>query len=143
MPLCSLLITMNQNPNVLSDIQKKAIAVNQVSKFQNDLLVSWILPKKRMIKFDLTTIELGNKELFGHHKIVKLFLNAKKSLSLWSKWQIGHGKWFFNTNLFPIKPFLIAKFDCTMIPDVDLFIFRKNLKTPKRHFEMNWPLKFL
>ena len=24
----------------------------------------------------------------------------------------GHGKWFINTNLFLIKPFLIAKFDC-------------------------------
>ena len=44
---------------------------------------------------------------------LKLFPNAKSSLSLWSKWQIGHGKWFLNTNLFLIKPFLIAKFDCT------------------------------
>ena len=44
---------------------------------------------------------------------LKLFLNAKSSLSLWSKWQIGHGKWFLNTNLFLIKHFLITKFDCT------------------------------
>ena len=44
---------------------------------------------------------------------LKLFLNTKSSLSLWSKWQIGHRKWFLNTNLFLIKPFLIAKFDCT------------------------------
>ena len=31
----------------------------------------------------------------------------------------------------------------TMIPQVDLFsfVFWKNLKTPKRHFEINWPLK--
>ena len=43
---------------------------------------------------------------------LKLFLNAKSSLFLWSKWQIGHGKWFLNTNLFLIKPFLISKFDC-------------------------------
>ena len=28
------------------------------------------------------------------------------------KWQIGHGKWFHNTNKFLMKPFLIAKFDC-------------------------------
>ena len=42
----------------------------------------------------------------------KLFLNAKSSLYLLRKWQIGHGKWFLNTNLFLIKPFLIAKFDC-------------------------------
>ena len=31
---------------------------------------------------------------------IKLFLNAKCSLFLWSKWQIGHRKWFLNTNLF-------------------------------------------
>jgi hypothetical protein len=28
-------------------------------------------------------------------------------------WQIGHRKWFLNTNLFLIKQFLIAKFDCS------------------------------
>ena len=39
------------------------------------------------------TVKLGNKELFGHPKI-------------------GHRKWFLNTNLFRIKPFLITKFDC-------------------------------
>ena len=43
---------------------------------------------------------------------LKLFLNAKCSLSLLSKWQIGHEKWFLNTNLFLIKPFLITQFDC-------------------------------
>ena len=46
---------------------------------------------------------------------LKLFLNDKSSLSLWSKWQIGHWKWFVNTNLFLIKPFLIAKFDCIYV----------------------------
>ena len=32
-----------------------------------------------------------------------------------------------------------------MIPQVDLFsfVFWKNLKTPKRHFEINWPLLYL
>ena len=44
---------------------------------------------------------------------LKLFLNAKSSLSLWSKWQIGHGKWLLSTNSFLIKPFLITKFDCS------------------------------
>ena len=43
---------------------------------------------------------------------LKLFLDAKCSLSLWSKLTIGHGKWFLNTNLFLIKTFLITKFDC-------------------------------
>ena len=41
---------------------------------------------------------------------LKLFLNAKFSLSLWSKLTIGHGKWFLNTNLF-----LITKFDCNSL----------------------------
>ena len=36
-----------------------------------------------------------------------MFLNPYKS-----KLAIGHGKWFLNTNLFLIKPFLITKFDC-------------------------------
>ena len=27
------------------------------------------------------------------------------------KWEIGHRKWFLNTNLFLIKLFLIANFD--------------------------------
>ena len=37
----------------------------------------------------------------------------------------------------------MKKFDLTtMIPQVDLFlfVFWKNLKTPKRHLEINWPL---
>ena len=50
---------------------------------------------------------------------LKLFLNAKSSLiSLWRKWQIGHRKWFLNTNLFLIKPFLIAKFDCSFLENL-------------------------
>ena len=47
---------------------------------------------------------------------LKLFLNAKSSLSLWSKCQIGHRKWSLNTNFFLIKPFLIGKFDCIKGP---------------------------
>ena len=43
---------------------------------------------------------------------LKLFLNAKCSLSLWSKLTIHHWKWSLNTNLFLIKTFLITKFDC-------------------------------
>ena len=41
---------------------------------------------------------------------LKLFLNAKCSLYLWSKLSIGNGKWFLNTNF---KTFLITKFDCS------------------------------
>ena len=43
---------------------------------------------------------------------LKLFLNTKCSLSLWSKLTIGHGKWFLKTNFFPTKMFLATKFDC-------------------------------
>ena len=46
---------------------------------------------------------------------LKLFLNAKCSLSLWSKLKIGHRKLFLNTNLFLIKTFLFTKFDCTTL----------------------------
>ena len=46
---------------------------------------------------------------------LRLFLNAKSSLSLWSKCQIDRRKWFLNTNLFLIKPLHIAKFDCRRI----------------------------
>ena len=45
---------------------------------------------------------------------LKLFLNAKSSLSLWSKLAFGHRKWFLYTNLSLIKTFLITKFDCTL-----------------------------
>jgi hypothetical protein len=46
---------------------------------------------------------------------LKLFLNAKSSLSLWIKCQIGQRKWSLSTNFFLIKPFLIAKFDCITV----------------------------
>ena len=52
-------------------------------------------------------VKFGDKEL--------LFLNAKCSLSSWSKLAIGHKKWLLNNILFIIKPFLITKLDCTMI----------------------------
>ena len=58
---------------------------------------------------------------------LKLFLNAKSSISLWSKWQIGLRKWFLNTNLFLIKQFLNAKFDCTLF----LLGYPISLVTPK------------
>ena len=44
---------------------------------------------------------------------LKLFLNAKCSFYPYEvNWQIGHGKWFLNTNMFLIKLFLITNFDC-------------------------------
>ena len=39
----------------------------------------------------------------------KFFLNAKCSLSLWSKLAFGHREWFLDTNLFLIETFLITK----------------------------------
>ena len=60
---------------------------------------------------------------------LKLFLNAKCSLFLWSKWQIGHRKWFLNTYLFLIKQFFITKFDCTNLKNNK----NANLKFVVRH----------
>ena len=56
----------------------------------------------------------SNLVIRNYFVTLKLFLNAKCSLSLWSKLAIGHGKWFLNTNLFLINTFLTAKFDCTI-----------------------------
>ena len=46
---------------------------------------------------------------------VKLFVNTKSSLSLWSKLTIGHWKWFLNANSSLITTFLITKFDYSKI----------------------------
>ena len=61
-----------------------------------------------MIKFTV----LQSNFLFA----LKLFLNAKSSLSLWSKWKIGHRKRFLNTNLFLIKRSLLPSL--TVIPSL-------------------------
>ena len=72
----------------------------------------------RMIKsfylwnFLKTLIIQSNLAIRNFLVALKLFLDVKIFLSLWSKCQIGHRKWFLNTNLFLIKLFLIAKFDC-------------------------------
>ena len=56
---------------------------------------------------------LSNLVLRNFLVTLKLFLNAKCSLSLRSKLSTGHEKWFLNANLFLIKTFLITMFDCT------------------------------
>ena len=74
----------------------------------------------RMIKsfylwnFLKTLIIQSNLAIRNFLVALKLFLDVKIFLSLWSKWQIGHRKWFINTNLFIIKQFFTAKFDCTL-----------------------------
>ena len=86
------------------------------------LQIYWILyyiayPPKRCIFMYLCTnyffivieyVVKSNLSIRNFLVALKLFLNATSSLSSWSKWQIGHRKWFLNTNLF-----LIAKFDCS------------------------------
>ena len=74
-----------------------------------------------------STVELGLRNFLV---ALKLFLNAICSLSLWSKWQIGHEKWFINTNKFLIKPFLIAK----------LWLHHRSLDTRiyKTNIQLNW-----
>ena len=51
-------------------------------------------------------------------------------------------KWFFQDDVSSKKRTNESYFT-TMKPQVDLFsfVFWKKLKTPKRHFEINWPLK--
>ena len=73
---------------------------NEIFKCENVSTHNWIVQLNLVIRNFLVTL--------------KLFLNAKCSLFLWSKLTIGHGKWFLNTNLFLIKTFLITKFDCTL-----------------------------
>ena len=59
---------------------------------------------KVILRKSARTVELGDKELFGHPRIVPYPYEVN--------WQIGHGKWFLNTNMFLIKLFLITNFDC-------------------------------
>ena len=51
-----------------------------------------------------------------------------------SKWQMGHRKWFLNTNLFLIKPFLVAKFDSI----IQILISLHTHKICKPFLSMNW-----
>ena len=71
-------------------------------------LTYWQLNRQAKVPFptNYTTVEVDNKGLFGRPKIVPYPYEV-------CKWQIGHRKWFLDTNLFLIKPFLITKFDCT------------------------------
>ena len=77
--------------------------------FTSLAITYWETLKKKEIEIQ------SNLAIRNFSVALKFFPNAKSSLSLWSKWQIGHRKWFLNTNLFLIKPFLIAKFDCTRL----------------------------
>ena len=69
---------------------------------------------------------------------LKLFINTKCSLSLWSKLTIGHGKGFLNTNLFLIKTFLITKFDCSKVKSFVHFL--EESSAWKKHYDFVWPL---
>jgi hypothetical protein len=60
-----------------------------------------------------STDKLESKELFGRPKNCSLMPKVPYPYEVNGKLEIGHRKWFLNTNLFLIKPFLIAKFDCT------------------------------
>ena len=60
----------------------------------------------------INTVELGNNELFGQTKICSLMQNVPFAYEV--NWHLvtGNGSLIF-ANLFLIKQFLIAKFDCT------------------------------
>ena len=95
------------NSNFLSFCINKQYTYLNVRKstyFKNQ---SWDMIPRNLLQLNLV--------IRNFSVTLKLFLNAKCSLSLWSKLTIGHGKWFLNTNLFLIKTFLIAKFDCISI----------------------------
>ena len=55
--------------------------------------------------------------------------------------EIAKGQWNSKANCQAVNS---SEKRTTNIPQVDLFsfIFWKNLKTPKRHFEINWPLSW-
>ena len=81
-------------------------------------------------------------------KIVSSRKNFEKALifvtfAVWSKGQLISKCLFgiFDSSKKPTKKSDLT----TMVPPVELFsfIFWKNLKTPKRHFEINWPLTAL
>ena len=70
------------------------------------------------------------------NNVVKIPKKSTLLLFCQDKWQVMCCKESQGTKFF-------IKFDfSTMIPQVDLFsfIFWEKLKTPKQHFEINWPL---
>ena len=57
-----------------------------------------------------------------------------------------NSKWFSSRRFFPkTNEPTISALPLCMKPQVDLFlfVFWKKLKTPKIHFEINWPLEYL
>ena len=66
----------------------------------------WWKNKKRAYRRVANSNKRSNLKIRNFLVTLKLFLNTKCSLSLWSKLTIGHWKWFLNTNLFLIKVWL-------------------------------------
>ena len=85
------------------------------------------------------TVELGNKELFGHPKIAMRTLELVQHFEIfWVKMLVlilGYAL-FLNTNVFLIKPFLIVKFDCTNL------VAQIHLLEAIVHFQFNVSLCF-
>ena len=86
-------------------LKAKGLSKNNVGK--------WLGRGQKLVKIPDRYIVQSNLVIRNFLITLKLFLNAKCSLSLCSKLPFGHGKCFLNTNLFRIKTFLIAKFVCT------------------------------
>ena len=90
--------------------------------------------------FEITYIVQSNLVIRNFLVTLKLFLNAKCSLSLWSKLTIGHGKWFLITNLC-----LITKFDCNIwnkffVTFLEYLNFRPSKEKEKKQFlaKLHW-----
>ena len=71
------------------------------------------------------------------------FLKKRKCWDIFGHSPKGQkkSKWFFQAEVSSKKP-TIEFYFTAMKPHVDMFsfIFWRKLKTPKRHFEINWPL---
>ena len=77
-----------------------------------------------------------------HTVLYILWILHEKTLLLDTKGQ-KKSKWFFLADVSSKK--WTNEFYFTMKPQVDLFlfVFWRKLKTPKRHFEIKWPLRIL
>ena len=86
-------------------------------------------------RFEISN-EFSKDRSFGHQKLEKLNVSAWKNKI---KGQTN-SKWFFQANVSSKKRTNILTL---LLVDMFSFIFRKKVKTPKRHFEINWPLAWL
>ena len=90
-------------------------------------------------KTDFNWSRWFRKLRFFSSKIMKLIYGTTESLLNSNIWKLftrkcqTNLKWFLQANSFSKKTIFL-------LVDLISFIFWKKVKTPKRHFEINWPL---